>query len=232
MTARRKELPPLPDHMKRLPVDDRGYVCPWFITWLDRDGEPTRIDSERVTPEFRIMDEQRLVEAVKYNLCWVCGQKLGAYKAFTIGPMCMVNRINAEPPSHLDCAIFSATGCPFLTKPHARRRDNKLPEEVETTGAMLRRQPGVACVWVCKDFGITRAPRFDKDNELAGVGVLFQLGDPISLHWYREGREATRQEILDSIESGRPALEGLAEGPMAEKALEKQIERAMELLPA
>ncbi len=227
MTELRKELPTVPDKMRSLPVDDRGYPVPWFVVWLDKDGEPTWIPSERVTPEFRVVDEERLVEAVKYNLCWVCGQKLGSYKAFTIGPMCAVNRINAEPPAHLHCAIFSAKACPFLTRPHSRRRENKLPDGVTATGAMIRRQPGVACVWVCKDFGITRAPRDD-----GGVGVLFDLGGPTSTSWYREGREATRGEIVESIESGVSIMEELTEGAAAKRALAAAVVRAMGLLPA
>lgn len=34
----RSELEELPSRMKTLPVDDRGYVIPWFVAW--HEGNP------------------------------------------------------------------------------------------------------------------------------------------------------------------------------------------------
>src|SRR5215831_18617572 len=120
----RPELPPLPRRMKALPVD-RGYPVPWFVEWIDG------------VPDFRIMDGRKLVRAVRERLCWVCGQPLGSFLAFTVGPMCAVNRISSEPPSHRDCAVFSAKACPFLTRPTMRRREAGRPEEAEQPGGMM-----------------------------------------------------------------------------------------------
>src|SRR5262245_2742625 len=103
-TILRPELPPVPERMRKLPLH-RGYPVPWFVEWIEG------------VPDFRIMDGRKLVRAVKEKRCWVCGELMGSYLAFTIGPMCAVNRISAEPPSHRECASFSARGCPFLTRP-------------------------------------------------------------------------------------------------------------------
>src|SRR6267154_1896953 len=100
-----------PKRSAELPRDERGYPVPWFVEWID--GKP----------DFRVMDSDKLVEAIKYKRCWVCGGPLGHYKVFTIGPMCMVNRTSAEPPSHRDCAEFSVRNCPFLTTPDMHRRE-------------------------------------------------------------------------------------------------------------
>lgn len=39
---------------------------------------------------------------------------------------------------------------------------------------------------------------------------LLHMGEPESVEWYAEGREAKREEILASIETGIPALMALA----------------------
>ena len=139
--------------------------------------------------------------------------------------MCAINRISAEPPSHRDCAEFAVIACPFLVRPQAKRREAKLPEETrDPAGIMCERNPGVSLLWVSRDW---RPVRADK-------GILIDVGRPREVSFWREGRAAARAEILESIDSGFPFLMELAEkqGPRAIEALNKQRERAMELLPA
>lgn len=205
MTALRPELPALPDRIKRLPVSERGYL----------DG----------VPDFRVIGPNKVADAYRNQLCWVCGEKLGSFKAFLIGPMCAINRVSSEPPSHRDCAEFSARACPFLARPHAHRRESNLPTGVcEPAGVGISRNPGVALVWVTKKFRAFRAPN----------GVLFDVGEPLEVVWYAEGRLATRAEVVESVDSGYPTLYGMAaaEGPEAIAALEKQAARAELLYPA
>lgn len=224
MTELRQELPPLPERMQRLPVEDRGYPVPWFVAWLDENGDP--VPRGEGKPDFRIIHPETIAEAVRFQKCWLCGERLGAYKAYVIGPMCAVNRTSAEPPSHRDCADFAARACPFLARPHARRRDVGKPgQSVEGPGIALQRNPGVALVWVTKK--LRRRP----DGR---GGVLFDVGEPVETRWYAEGRPATRAEVCESIETGLPSLREIAEqdGKLALKALEKARDRAMELVPA
>jgi hypothetical protein len=82
----RPELGPLPERIKQLPIDERGYPIPWFVDWVD--GKP----------EFRAMDGRKLVRAIKERLCWVCGQPLGVNLAFVAGPMCGINRVSSRTP--------------------------------------------------------------------------------------------------------------------------------------
>src|SRR5262245_41338481 len=130
MTTRlRAELPvPIPDRMARLPLDARGYPVPWFVEWING------------APEFRVMDTRQWKVAVQQRRCWVCGYALGKYLSFVVGPMCGINRTTSEPPSHLDCADWSARACPFLTRPHMVRRDSAMPEDARPgAGVMLER---------------------------------------------------------------------------------------------
>lgn len=188
----RPELEELPERMRDLPVD-RGYPAPWFVDWITNEA------GERV-PEFRAMDSRKWVRAVKEKLCWVCGNKLGAYLTFTIGPMCGINRISPEPPSHLECAQWSAKNCPFLSRPHMQRRD--IEEKLcplKPAGNMIERNPGVMLLWTTRSYEVFRAPR--------GVdGYLIRIGDPVHISFWAEGRTATRAEIDASVESGLPLL--------------------------
>jgi len=218
-------LPPLPIRIVKLPVDHRGFPVPWFVQWF-KDGEPTSYgDGE---PDFRVIDARKIPVAVNQNRCWVCGETMGVHKAFVIGPMCAINRIISEPPSHLDCAIFSATACPFLTRPRMRRNEKDLPEQgVPAAGLHIDRNPGVMCVWVTRSYKPFRP-------HAGNAGVLFALGEPERTIWYTQGREATRAEVMVAIESGYPLLQDMAEreGREAIAALAQQRDRAMPLLPA
>jgi hypothetical protein len=144
--------------------------------------------------------------------------------AFVIGPMCSINRVSSEPPSHRDCAIYSAEHCPFLTIPKMHRRENALPEgNMDPAGVMIRRNPGVTMVWITRSYRV----------EVDGPGVLFRIGDPVEVLWYAEGRTATRAEVEASVESGLPTLADMAaaEGPKATAELERMTLAAIQTWP-
>jgi hypothetical protein len=207
-TTLRPELTPLPPRMMHLPVDTRGYVVPWFVAWVN--GEP----------EFRAVDARKWATAVKHKLCWVCGTSLGAYQAFVVGPMCLVNLTSSEPPSHLQCATWSAINCPFLSRPHMVRRENDLPElKQDPAGIMIPRNPGVTAVYTVRGF------RIFKDG--LGNPLIRMPEEYVSIEWWAEGRKATLDEIHHSINTGVPLLMELAEkdGPEAVKELNAAVRR-------
>lgn len=223
----RPELPqPIPAAIAQLPRH-RRYPVPWFVCWLDEEGNAVPAGSG--TPDFRVLAPGAVDAAVRHSICWVCGRPHSpkvAY-AFVIGPMCAINRISAEPPSHVACADWSARACPFLSRPHMDRREGNLPEQKEMPGFGIMRNPGVSLVWLTR-----KATAFP--SPAGGEGLLFDVGDPVQVRFYCEGRMATREEIMESIESGFPALLEMAEqqGQDAMEALEFQKEAALELVPA
>jgi hypothetical protein len=204
----------LPARMANLPKDKHGRPIPWFVAIIDD------------VPDFRVIRRGGIVEAMRFKRCWVCGQPLGVNAAFVLGPMCAVNRTSAEPPSHRDCAIYSAQACPFLANPGMKRRERHLPDDrVEPAGVMITRNPGVALVWVTRRWSV-----FPDQNGRP----LFDIGKPEQTYWYAEGRDATRAEVLASIESGLPLLrdEAKKEGAYALVVLEAQTEAALKVVPA
>jgi hypothetical protein len=207
----------MPPAIAALPKDDRGYPVPWFVAWPNG------------RPDFRCMDSEKFARAVMEKRCWVCGEKLNPRQhVFVIGPMCMVNLITSEPPSHEECAVFSVRNCPFLTKPAAHYRTANIPAGAEPPpGLFLDRNPGVSCLYYCRGYQLIR-PGVGKP------GWLFSLPGPAQVRFWREGRKATRAEIVESINGGLATLKQVAakDGPDAELALRQSVNRAMKLVPA
>jgi hypothetical protein len=198
--------------MKYLPISKQGYPTPWFVA---------EVNGER---DFRVVDPEKMVMAVKRSLCWLCGQPLGVHKVFVLGPMCAVNRISAEPPLHMECADYSARACPFLSKPRMRRNEADLPEKVHFSENGIKRNPGATALWVTRSYKVIRN----------GKGVLFNVGEPERVLWFAEGKPATRAQIEESIQTGLPLLESEAEkeGPEALQELAAMVRVAEKLLPA
>lgn len=210
----RKNLPPLPDRMRTLPVDERGYPIPWFV---DTNPETGKRD-------FRIADGEKRVRAVNHRLCWLCGEKVGRNIAFVIGPMCAVNRNTSEPGCHLACAEFVVQACPFLMLPAAQYRTASLPGAVEQPPHGLPGNPGACCIWITETYRPYRVEH----------SWLIRVGDPVAVSWWAEGKPATRQAILDSFERRLPLLADMAreQGPEAEAHLRELVASTMLLLPA
>jgi hypothetical protein len=220
----RPDLPEMPPQIAALPVADNGYPIPCFVAW------------DNGKPEFRFADPAKIKLALYGRRCWVCGQALGepgCAVAFVIGPMCSINHVSSEPPSHVECAEFSVRACPFLSKPHMRRRENDLPEHTDAAGFMIERNPGCCLVWVTRVYQAFRAL-----GPAGGVGILFDIcgvgsDQPESVSWWAEGRPATRAEVEASIATGLPQLRALAEaeGPDAVAELDRRVVAARTLLP-
>ena len=203
---------PLPPRMMRRPVNERGFPVPWFVSFIGGKWD------------FVNLDPRKIIEAYNRKICWLCGEPLGTFKAFVIGPMCSINRVSSEPPAHADCAEYAVKACPFLARPNAKRNTAAALGEADAVpGIMIQHNPGANLIWITKTFKPMRDPT---------GGVLFALGEPTSVSWWAEGRKATRAELDASIEKGLPYLRKVAEadGQMAD--LDREIERAKKLLPA
>lgn len=208
----RPELTEMPARIAALPVY-RGYPVPWFVEYVS--GEP----------EFRIADSKKRVRAVREKLCWVCGERLGSYLCFVIGPMCGINRTTSEPPCHLECARWSAVNCPFLTRPRMDRRLAGLPEEAESPGGIgIPRNPGVTLLWITKSY-TTWQPKEG--------GWLIEIGEPVAWEWWAEGKAATLAQVEQSVGTGLPLLMDIAvaENKRAVAALIRQYADFKKLYP-
>jgi hypothetical protein len=207
MSAITTRFPDLPKRLQKLPLNEKGYPVPFFVDWID--GKP----------DYRVIGPGKVKQAHVGKRCWICGEPMGSHKAFVIGPMCGVNRTISDPPSHLECATFAATHCPFMSRPLAQRNTKDLPTEIRpAAGHGLQRNPTATGVWVTKRY---RAFVANHGNR----GVLFTFDDPTEILWFAKGRPATRAEVDHSIDTGLPSLYELAEqqGDDALKALDGYV---------
>jgi len=184
MAKYRSDLPPLPARMRDLPLDWRGYPVPKFVHFIDG------------VPDFRVIEPGWMAHCHRRHVCWLCGQPLGQFMCFVIGPMCAVNRVSSEPPGHRDCGEYAVRACPFLTHPMARRNERGLPDDRYVLEGAIDRNPGCAITWMTRSYKLQRVSN----------GTVFIIGEPDSMKVWREGRPATHAEMMLSIESGMPLL--------------------------
>ena len=217
--------PPL--RMLRLPIDERGFIVPFFVQWFDDARRATPAGTG--TPDFRVVNANVIRRVLREQRCWICGDVFHRHELPTsvVGPMCTVNRISAEPPSHRECARYAAQVCPFLTKPRMKRNPKGLPEERNVPGIMIERNPGVVAVWTSRQVLLDPATS------------LFHIGDPVAVEWWAEGREATREEVMASFTSGVAILRDVCDQELTHElrteayaALEDQLAQASLWLPA
>jgi hypothetical protein len=95
----------LPDRMKHLDRDHRGYPIP-YIVFRDSDGKP----------HFTINDEYKVQRCKKHELCSICGARLLRGRWFVGGPMSALAPTGAyvDPPLHYECMQFALQTCPYL----------------------------------------------------------------------------------------------------------------------
>lgn len=192
MNRLRPGLPPLPDRLANLPIDDRGYPVPFFVAWID--GKP----------DHRIADMRKRNRCITQELCWLCGDTLGRNRVFVLGPMGGVTMASSDAPCHLECARWAVTACPFLLNSGAKRRPVTPAVDVEIEepgGVMITRNPGVTLLWTATNYWLEAQSRNDPKP-------LFRLlGPPKGIEAYTAGRPATFEETWASVESGRALLE-------------------------
>ena len=179
----RPGLPPLPGRMRKLPVDDRGYPIPEFVS---------RLDGKR---DFRVVSLDHLAKCIREDVCWVCGQPLDELKVFVIGPIPAIRGISNEPPSHVECAQFAARACPFLLLPKAQHRVVDNPKVRKMPGA-TKSNPGICCLYTVRGYACHEKPK----------GVIFQTGRAVRIDWYTQGRRAERAEVIAALEASMRAI--------------------------
>lgn len=208
----------MPARIRALPRTRAGYPIPYFAA---------TVNGER---DLRIADQRAVIKCARADerLCWICGQRRStAESVFVAGPLCAVNRISGEAPSHTPCAEYAAQVCPFLARPAMSRRDRGMPGEVVFPGKALLHNPGVTLVWSAKNWKAFH-PNGDRTKP-----ILFHVGEePSHVSWWAEGRPALRGEVLAAIDNGMPMLQSETGGNKIDlKLLDEQRAAAMAYVP-
>lgn len=103
---------PIPEQMKHLKVDRRGYAIPVSIIIGD-DG----------LPNFTINDELARRRAIRDDSCGLCGKPLFRGRWFVGGPGAAFHPQGAylDLPMHDACRLYALAACPFLAAPRYGR---------------------------------------------------------------------------------------------------------------
>ncbi len=103
----------LPDRMKHLDRDHRGYPIP-YIVLRDSDNRP----------HFTINDDSKVRRCREHDLCPVCGSELLRGRWFLGGPMSAFHPHGAyiDPPLHHECMRFAVQTCPYLVNAKYTKR--------------------------------------------------------------------------------------------------------------
>lgn len=100
---------PIPDSMKNLSKDKRGYPIPASVQ-VDPDG----------TPHFALNPEQTRQRLLRENCCSICGKKLLRGRWFAGGPVSAfyARGVYQDPPVHYECGRYALQVCPYLVLPN------------------------------------------------------------------------------------------------------------------
>ncbi len=106
MSARSWRESIIPEGMKHLPKDRRGYPVPVIIA-VDRGG----------TPRFQINDDMKVEMCIHGHLCAICGRPMPENNRWSIGgPLSAFHPNGAyiDTPTHLLCLEYATQVCPYL----------------------------------------------------------------------------------------------------------------------
>lgn len=197
---------PMPPSIARLPLHpEMRMPLPWFC-----QQEP---------PDFRIIRPGAIEDAHRKGLCWITGEpRYPKRMAFVVGPMCVLSGTNPELPSRPDAAQYAARACPFLANPRMRRNKAGIPEDASAPGHSIERNPGCCAVLI--------TDRYKPFSDGRG-GVLFEMGPPLAVSWWAEGRPATAAEVRHSIDTGLPILRGMADQDPRRAEAHADLDRAI-----
>src|SRR5262252_7462676 len=123
---------PIPQRMRRLKRDRRGYPIPAGV-YVDDTGRP----------HFTINDEATRLDQIVRHCCPICGTRIKnkAEQVFVGGPQSAFHPQGAyiDLPMHPDCAAYALQVCPYLAAPHYNGRldDRTLTAESGKVHIML-----------------------------------------------------------------------------------------------
>jgi hypothetical protein len=111
----------MPAHIAALP-QFKGYPIP-FTNHVYPDG----------TPDFRVLDPEKVKACMERKLCGICGQPLGPKWVFAGGPACRGSRLFSDPAMHEECGKFAYATCPYLLGriDHSEEITPKRPDNVK-----------------------------------------------------------------------------------------------------
>lgn len=171
---------PIPEQMKHLPLDHRGYPI-FYIALRTPDGKAI----------FTANDVRRQYEVALHDLCEICGRILHYERWFIGGPLSAFHEQGSyiDAPMHEECAHYSLNVCPWLAAPNygksiAQLQVDRIPDAVSvdhTMSGQEDKRPALFVAVACKgqDLSISDAIYFRPHRPYAKI-EYWQHGKQLS----------------------------------------------------
>lgn len=159
-----------PARVGRLARDGRGYPVPALVM---RDAEGR--------PDFRVIDSERWLHAVRFHRCGLCGEPMGRSVAFVGGPASLHHRVFTDAGMHPDCAAYALKTCPFLAAPsfaYSRTMPDLSGAVTRTLEDVSTRRPDVFGLGVTRGYELLTLPN---------GGLAIQAGPFQTISWWKRG---------------------------------------------
>ncbi len=119
---------PIPDRMKHLRRDRRGYPIPQMVL-IDTDGRP----------HFTINEEPTRQRLLREDRCSICGGKLLRGRWSVGGPASAFHENGAylDPPMHYECCRYAMQVCPYLAMPSYTKRIDDATLDLDKAPGLL-----------------------------------------------------------------------------------------------
>lgn len=177
---------PIPELMKDLELDKRGYPIP-YIVLKDKNG----------ISHFAINDDRVVEQCIEKDLCSICGKKLNEDKWMIGGPLSTFHPMGTfiDIPVHHQCGKYALQVCPYLavTVYHAKTDVEKIDSEKFDNAYFINptqskdRVPFFVFSHI-SGYSIRR-PRF-------GERFIYPNKPYLNLEYWNAGKEITQEEVI------------------------------------
>lgn len=183
----------IPDRMKSLPRDRRGYPIP-FVVHVDKEGQPY----------FQLDAASKVNHCMLERRCTMCGQELLG-DCWLVGPYTRAYRppgIFHDGAVHKECGTYALQVCPFLAAPSYSKMltpekiQNDLAEKLGGTfvGVNLPRNSTRQATF----FVLVKVSRYFL-QEVPGKFNLMPERPFLEEEFWKNGEKITREEALQLL---------------------------------
>jgi hypothetical protein len=177
----------IPDILQGLPRDTRGYPIPAGV-WCDpKTGEY----------DFRILDQQVRLKALKEKKCTISGELLlpGEYW-FIGGPASFSGRLFVDGPMRYEAAEFSMKTCPYLALAQSRHREAGMEDRFRPAGTSMEKSALLM-------LGMSKSYRLEKLEDF----VYVRAGPWRAVSWWRDGLRLSKPRALELLAETAPEID-------------------------
>lgn len=195
---------PIPERMRHLPLDRRGYPTPVIVT--ERNGVPL----------FSVNDVGAVNRCIVEDRCTICGRKLFRGRWLVGGGMSALGQRGkfADAPAHDECTHYALKVCPYLAAPNWKT----------TIGAQVALQHNIAALQLTDEVRVPDTSRPEAfvavmatkiDIELRGLAVV--LCRPADGHIkrvevWRQGQQLAGDDLAEFRDRARASVERVDTG--------------------